>query len=205
MRGHKMAIYPSNDGNDGNDIQVVVHDYADLSEHSDSETEIPDEYEGNSQPSANTKDEIIIIMNNFADALVTLGYCGAAVPSKVLNDGTTEWVIPLNILVLGLETLEDYASQIIESNINENYITNYVTNTLDIRESYENNLTPGAWDSNNHPTLYAVFLPNIIKARDTIDSLIIRMSHEYQNNFTPFMDNLNRCINTISNIVENNV
>ena len=74
-------------------------------------------------------------------------------------------------------------------------------NILDIRESYEGNLSPGEWDANHHPSLYSVFLPHITKARDEIQTQIMRMTHDYQNVFSPFMDKLDGCITTIHELI----
>ena len=163
-----------------------------------------------------SREQVTETVNNILQQLFTLGYCGAAVPSRIIRDGptsfNTEWIIPMDIISLALETLSEYIDNItyeynidyINNNITEEYITNFITEILDIRDSYTSNLSPGEWDANNHPSLYAVFFPKIIDSRDIIESQIIRMPVEYQNYFSPFMDRLNECINNISEIINKN-
>jgi len=202
------------DGNDDGNIIVVHHDYPDSdSEHSQSDTDYDhnnimnvdsvgfDFGDGNAVM-ANTNDEIIEITNKIADVLVRLGYSSAAVPSRKLNDDTTEWIIDMEILTMGLEALQEFSEQVIDSNIDEGYISGYIANILDIRESYENNLSPGEWDANHHPSLYNVFLPHITEARDEMQTQIMRISHDYQNVFSPFMERLDGCITTMIGLIE---
>ena len=133
---------------DGNgDVVGEHHDYPDTdSEHSMSDTDTENYYTnieyvdsvgfdgGNGNAvMANTKEQIIDITNKVADSFVSLGYSSAAVPSRMLNDGTTEWIINMEILTMGLEALQEFSEQVIESIIDGGYISRYVVNILDIR------------------------------------------------------------------------
>lgn len=174
------------------------------------------EHENSHQDVPLSSEQVTETVNIIIQQLFTLGYCGAAVPSRIIRDDPTslytEWIIPMSIIDLALETLAEYIDSItyeynidhINNHITDEYITDFITEILDIRDTYTSNLSPGEWDANNHPSLYAVFFPKITDSRDIIESQIIRMPVEYQNYFSPFMDRLNECINNISEIINRN-
>ena len=101
---------------------------------------------------------------------------------------------------MGMEALNPFAEQLIENNLNFDYIERERAMFESMHEMYVNNLTPGELGSNNRPAIYRTYLHYFIDARNSIEMQIMKMDHLHKNDLSLFMDQLDLYITNIDSM-----
>ena len=174
-------------GNLNGDVQIIERN-ANIVDYVDDYDDYVDQ---------NTADEINDIVREILNNIRILWGFSATVPDYVINDGSSQSVIPWSVFQMGMEALYPFAEQLIENNLNFDYIGREREMFESMHEMYVNNLTPGELGSNNRPAIYRTYLHYFIDARNSIEMQIMKMDYFHKNDLSLFMDQLDLYITNI--------